>query len=340
MDHSRRWKSFLYDGDHAISVHLDYEPTLAHKFPVLDILEFTNLIHTDDLDVFQKSSKIRALTIYDPGLVSSQIPSWIQVTDLNLCASYEQLEIILDKLPNLTFLRLVECSDSGHLMSSCLPPRTSNTIDTLHITVNDCDTPQGLLEAAFSSFSLPFLTELRVLAGYRCKSYNRKWPQHLFAKFLSLSLCRITTFVLERIGLSDTDLITALQLLSSLVTLKICDYKAFPKISPITPDFISCLRSSGHTTHIRSNSHLVPKLRYLSLDFNGRNFDDMAFVSMVSSRWFPNLQAAETAGVDCLRSVVLRFRKREVDQTIYRPLQYLDKMGLMVVVRGTNDTGI
>ncbi|KAE9403073.1 hypothetical protein BT96DRAFT_990529 [Gymnopus androsaceus JB14] len=135
------------------------------------------------------------------------------------------------------------------------------------------------------------------------------------------------------VDLSDEDLISALRVLSSLTTLEISDHGTIPFNSPITSHFISSL-------HIGDSmlGHLIPKLRDLTLESDCSTFDDVAFISMISSRWYSHPQKfiGTVGGVDCLQSVVMRFHNRAVDKTVYRPLQDLDEMGLRVVVREMN----
>jgi len=164
---------------------------------------------------------------------------------------------------------------------------------------------------------------------------GRQWPKDLFATFLSRSSCRITTLVIRGVALSDEDLISALRILSCLATLGISDHGTIPLNSPITSHFISSL----HIDHSvpGPQTHLIPKLHDLTLESDCFTFDDAAFINMISSRWYSHPRFVGTfGGVDCLRSVVMRFHKRSVDQTVYRPLKYLDKMGLRVVIREMN----
>jgi len=112
----------------------------------------------EDLDIFQNAPKLRKLPhlLYGQAL-TAQIP-WTQVTDMALWMSHEQLDKILDVCPNLTMLELWE--DRGVSISPCNPLRTSKTIDTLDVIVNDCDTPQGILEIILSSLTLPALNKI------------------------------------------------------------------------------------------------------------------------------------------------------------------------------------
>lgn len=40
--------------------------------------------------------------------------------------------------------------------------------------------------------------------------------------------------------------------------------------------------------------------------------------------------------VECIREVVMKFRGREVDEEVYRPVRSLDRIGLRVVVSDSN----
>ncbi|KAE9388402.1 hypothetical protein BT96DRAFT_436774 [Gymnopus androsaceus JB14] len=146
--------------------------------------------------------------------------------------------------------------------------------------------------------------------------------------------------------LSDEELVAALRVMPSLTDLEINDEKlSSDRVSPITSQLISSLRRQCIIPeHVRvptgSNMHLVPSLRSLCLVFKGMVFDDNVFIETVQSRWLPDSDYAMAVGVDCLRSVVLKFCHREVDEEVYKPLHDLDKMGMRVVVSGTEGTKI
>jgi hypothetical protein len=153
----------------------------------------------------------------------------------------------------------------------------------------------------------------------------------------------ITTFALSTVYISDLDLLTALQVMPSLLHLEIEEYKwpradhARDRRSAITSTLILSLNQDESTS-----ISLVPKLHTLHL-LSHRNtgiFDDFAFMSMVKSRWFrpgsDRCAAMSKMGRACIRSVVLKFDWREVDAEVYQPLRILDKEGLRVVVSGTN----
>ncbi|KAE9404097.1 hypothetical protein BT96DRAFT_438501 [Gymnopus androsaceus JB14] len=272
MQHSQRWKTFSYNGSYTIATHLDYHS--SQNFSRLESLQIHEAPSVaEDLDIFQETPKLRKLLAGN--CLVSQIP-WTQVTELEFWIFHDQLDRILDTCPNLVLLELWEAREASTI-SPCIPPKTSKTIDTLRIIVDDSDLPQGLLDVTLSSFTFPALNELHIESNSSRKTYDRKWPKDLFATFLSRSSCKLTTFVIHGVGLTDADLSSALQLLPSLTTLDISDYEALPKINPITSDFISSLHSSSQNKLARSNSIVIPKLCNLELDVSGIDF---------SSAWF------------------------------------------------------
>ncbi|KAE9384625.1 hypothetical protein BT96DRAFT_640840 [Gymnopus androsaceus JB14] len=94
------------------------------------------------------------------------------------------------------------------------------------------------------------------------------------------------------------------------------------------------------------SSAIVPQLESLSLTFSSSGtFCDQSLVDMVSSRWFPAAYAdgygvntskslESEGGTVCLRSVVLHFPNREMDEEIYGSLTHLEEAGMRVVVTG------
>ncbi|KAE9403075.1 hypothetical protein BT96DRAFT_1017158 [Gymnopus androsaceus JB14] len=225
---SWRWKSFKYEGSYLPSYYFSYD--FSQNFSNLESLVIEDSECTvEDLDIFQNAPKLQKLSHLLYGQVlTAQIP-WNQVTDMALWMSHEQLDKILDVCPNLTMLELWE--DRGVSISPCNPLRTSKTIDTLNVIVNDCDTPQGILEIILSSLTLPALNKIFISSNLE-QTKGRQWPKDLFATFLSRSSCRITTLVIRGVDLSDEDLISALRILLSLTTLEISDHSPHHSTAP------------------------------------------------------------------------------------------------------------
>ncbi|KIK53321.1 hypothetical protein GYMLUDRAFT_49340 [Collybiopsis luxurians FD-317 M1] len=333
LQHSVRWKVFKFQGWNSavrpcmISKHLEYDPT--RDFPNLEILEIANVC-PEELDVFRNAPKLRKLRHWF--MMPAHLPL-AQLTHITCYAAFGGLDDLFDFCPNVVSLELSSLQRSpGHSFQS-VTPKTSYRVTSLTL-LDDCVKTDRTLDLALLNLTLPALKELRVERKLSWQGHNARWPKDIFFSFLSRSSCKLTKLTISSIGISDTDLIPALQLLSSLVSLEINDYEASPNISPITSRFIRSLEFSG------SNSTLIPKLRCLSLDYSGYGFDDLGFISMVSSRWLLDPRYAKMVGVECLRSVEMRFRQREVNGALYKPLQLLDKMGLRVTVLGKNNTKI
>ncbi|KAE9391550.1 hypothetical protein BT96DRAFT_1001206 [Gymnopus androsaceus JB14] len=178
---------------------------------------------------------------------------------------------------------------------------------------------EGMLENMCSRFTLPSLGEL-IVHPERPTSLKLFWPMDSFSAFISKSSCTLTTLSLSGVGISDLDFIAALCLLPSLTKLSFGD-----DLGTITSLFLSSL--TLHDSAFEPGP-IVPNLCSLSIHVKGTSFDDTAFIEMVLSRWLPDPSYAATLGVASMRSVILRFREREVDKDVYRPLYELDKVGL------------
>ncbi|KAE9388746.1 hypothetical protein BT96DRAFT_980927 [Gymnopus androsaceus JB14] len=332
LRHSQRWKVFQHIGEwilEANNVHEIVEFSLLEEIR----MEQTNL-DEDEMFYFGDAPKLRDLDIFDPERLDVERlgeHSWRQITHLNVPAMHWPLEEIMNFSPNLTSLTLWE--SYGNPTISLALPRTYNRLSSLRLKVFDSTADTSLTEHILSSFTFPSLLELHVEAVGT--PYTQVWPRRVFSAFMARSSCSITKISFQHIPISHSDLNSVLYLLPCLHDFSINNHGVLGS-ETITSSFISSLHSSGRSELTGSSSPLVPRLRYLSLEFEGADFDDAAFISTVASRWLPDPDYAVRVGVDCLRSVVLKFLSREVDETVYKPLRNLDRMGLMLVLTDTN----
>ncbi|KAE9408336.1 hypothetical protein BT96DRAFT_849478 [Gymnopus androsaceus JB14] len=329
--HAHRWKTFKYMGEHTLT---DYRILSDLRYPILTDLELEAQdegISSTDLNRFQHAPNLRALNTYD--LVPSAIPyHQLQWANFKIF-SHSDMEDILRKCPSLTSLKLAGFDDSSDFPET---PSTGRSIVSLDVYEA---APESLSSMVFSCFNFPLLTDLKISRDVD-EDYVQTWPRKAFDSFISRSACTITTFTIRNVALSDEDVIAALRIMPSLNDFEISD-KGLKSHSPITTQLISSLCCvSPESLPTGSIMHLVPKLCSLRLVFTGTVFDDKAFIKTVRSRWLPDSKYATIVGVDCLRSVVLKFRHREVDAEVYKPLLDLDKKGLRVVVSGTKRTKI
>lgn len=335
IQHSQRWKSFRYRGNFTLSRHQGF---LQTSFPLLEELDLMDLlghrrVAVENLRCFRDAPKLVALVTNAPPKVikESGLPL-NQLTFVDTVSSKrEQMGDILDFCSNIVTLKVWQRTAMGAYSNLSVNSQTiSKKVSSLTLRFCRYEEEGDFLEAVFASYTLPALTQLHVEAkDPPCES---EWPKDEFTKFIARSQCSITSFSLHRLGISDLDVISVLQVLPSLLTFSINDDNVRWGESPITSRLISHLHSSDNDDQSSSSPSLLPKLRSLSLNVGGAVFDDAAFVDMVSSRWLPDPEYAEVVGVACLRSVVLHFRHREVDRKIYEPLDCLDKMGMQVVI--------
>ncbi|KAF9061200.1 hypothetical protein BDP27DRAFT_1338516 [Rhodocollybia butyracea] len=327
--HAHRWKTFAYHGSHSLIDHM----TLSElQFPLLEELDIPTTYaekHLFDLGCFKHAPRLCALAT--TGVPISKVPHY-QLRRLTFQDRFSRLVEMLYTFPSVESLELADPDfwdpeSSAQYMSRNV--KSLNILQGYH----------SYLKLLDLSFNLPSLNTI-VLHGYIWGFVT--WPTGALISFISRSSCMITTFIFRGTPLSDLELIAALQVMPSLLHLEIEEYKwatsHFP-YSPITSNLISSLIQHESV----SISLLVPKLHTLHLVSQRRRtgtFDDSAFVSMVESRWFrpgsDRSAAMSMLGRSCIRSVVLKFEWRELDEEVYKPLRVLDKEGLRVVVAGTN----
>ncbi|KAE9386341.1 hypothetical protein BT96DRAFT_1026274 [Gymnopus androsaceus JB14] len=287
---------------------------------------------------------IRVLPSQDLGEI--QFP-WKQLRLLSLERHPSGMKNVLhicDKLTELQF-REVDAGPGSYELSS--PPATASVLETLSLSVSQTSLSESLAEVVFSSMSCPSLTSLLLEAR---NEYRRAWPKEALHTFISRSSFHLTTLSIKFIALSDADLIDLLHRLPSLLHLTIDDSKqslatTATTPSPITSRLIHSLHAFPHTKSASVSSALVRRLQTLDVTFSGSTaFDDGEFIEMVSSRWLPadsdafGLQV-HTAnhldsgiGTECLRSVVMRFRNRGVNDKVYSPSRHLEQAGMRVVI--------
>ncbi|KAF9073305.1 hypothetical protein BDP27DRAFT_1289483 [Rhodocollybia butyracea] len=335
--HTHRWKTFKYRGQYSLTTS---QVLSNFHFPLLVELDLRSNFHwvqPSDLDRFEYSPRLRTLVTNRTPPPECKIPlHQLHYAEFGIDFS-EDLE---EALRNCSSLRSVALrrADSWFLEQ---PERESiwRNITSLVIREPSVQPWNKVSDEVFPFFSFPSLTELRVeRLEQRAADSATAWPRDVFISFVSRSSCMITKFTIRGISLSDLDLIASLKVMPSLLHLEVDDKGPIQTMhrSPITPRLIASL-IQNQSNETLPNS-LVPKLHSLRLLFDGKTFDDLAFVSMVQSRWFKpgsDLHAAKlTMGIGCIRSVVLKFSRRDVVVESYKPLRVLDEEGLRVVVAG------
>ncbi|KAF9072078.1 hypothetical protein BDP27DRAFT_1418434 [Rhodocollybia butyracea] len=287
-----------------------------------------------ELELFKQANRLRSLSLASLGDTPLQ---WNKISSLTVDSIDGQIGNVLEHASSPKELVLGERRDQDSLpVSPYVPPRLCTSVSTLKLELL-LNWDDSLADVAFSSFTFPSLSCL-VIMTHNEYPYEGPWPKVALRAFLHRSSCKLTVFEIRNVSVSDIDLIAALKLMPSLINLYIDDTPVGDDpTSPITSQFIRSLHGFLWTELNPSGSALVSRLRDLQLTFDGLEFDDSAFIDMVSSRWLPDTQYASDIGLSCLRVATLQFNARAVDQAVYSPLDYLDKAGMRVVVLGTDD---
>lgn len=323
-----RCQSFVYKGTYLLSRSRSFSQI---RFPILTHLEL-EVDNALDFGCFMNTPKLCSLIANGtPKMLrgSKMLTDRLLYVDI-AAPGREQLNAPLNMCPNITVLKLYQQEPETGLYSKRRPtPLTvSGKVSSLTCNIWKFEDDGDFLDAMFASHTFPSLTRLCIDTDH----YTRyKWPKTAFDGFISRSSCTITSFTIDSVGFLDLDIIDALRLLPSLSELSIHDEQTEEdRLSPITSRLIHHLHGSG----LDARSPPLRKLRSLSLRISGTTFDDAALVNMVSSRWLPDPDYAVALGTSCLRSVVVRFYTRAVDEKAYELLYHLDKMGMQVAITG------
>ncbi|KAE9404492.1 hypothetical protein BT96DRAFT_419267 [Gymnopus androsaceus JB14] len=329
-----------------------YDAIVAHNpsnFPLLEHLALPNLVDSTGwraatLDRYQNAPKLHTLAFGGVPPINKDLDLWTRLTLLDVAQCNSKLKDVFEICSNLRELRFRQF-ETGLPIKLCSPPISAPFVEklTLSLTQTFYAESGGLANVIFASITCPSLTSLFIegLTGY-----EDKWPRDAVNDFISRSAFHLTTLSIKFVPLLDSDLIDFLHRLPSLVHLTVDDSNIPTNSpSPITSAFVQSLHAFPPTNSATNSSVLMKSLKTLSLTFGGPGtFNDRVFVDMVLSRWFSSTYAdgygPNTSNVrtTCLRSVVMRFTRRDVDQGIYRQLKYLSKEGMRVVVVGQAKT--
>jgi len=317
--HSYRWKRF------SLYLHSDFNSEqgklLTNCFstipdlPLLKSFAYTSVFLQPDP---QMMSAILNLAVNLESLSFWHLPpdvetcfSGINVTCLEIlvCRSAEVFKLV-DKCPqlkNLTYI-IDGCKDS---VLPGLVPQKSATVQSLEIKLGCLGrNAKRVFPDIIDSLDFPSLDSLKVTlsvmfpdteAGF-CREM---WPCKQFNEFFLRSGCKLKSFSLNDVGISDISLCQLLQsdAFSHLANLTLrWAFGVFQ--SPISTRFLESVSSDA----------LIPRLTKLLLVVSASSFDDEAFAEAVLSRG----PARAPVGTPVyLRSVFLRMAQREFDPAIY-----------------------
>ncbi|KAJ3863670.1 hypothetical protein EV359DRAFT_82181 [Lentinula novae-zelandiae] len=358
--HHSRWQktSFILTSDSRREL---FGGIIDKTHPILETfaLNDNGLAHSETVfNQFLNSTRLRSLSILflrTPSMAQLQNTrvAWAKLTTLDIQCWDREFGNVLNICSNLRELRI---HDSFHVVPPFVAENSS--VQTLSLSsyrhmIQGRPADPSFLAVTLVSLTLPSLSSLHIrgTSGFGRPGSNHTWPRDKMNDFLTRSSSNLTNLRIERCPITDSDLIDLLHQLPSLLHLVVDDSKSL--ITPISLRLVRDLHAFrpgatlGHFGAIP-----LRRLQSLSLTFNGvdskkRSYSDFdkAFVDMVSSRWFPEKYARvyglgstsgtshdPEGGVACLRSVVMRFPKRDVPKRIYQPLKYFEEEGMQVTI--------
>ncbi|KAK7471283.1 hypothetical protein VKT23_002691 [Stygiomarasmius scandens] len=314
--HSHRWKRFsLY-----LCPDLKSEQgKLTNCFstipdlPLLKSFAYTSAFLQPDprtiSAILKLAVNLESLSLWHPPPDLETCFSGINVTCLEIlvhCSA--EIFKLVDKCPQLKHLTYVidGCKDS---ILPGLVPQKSATVQSLEIKLGYLgQDAKRVFPDIIDSLDFPSLNSLKVTVSIRFSDPDfcrGTWPCKQFNEFFLRSGCKLKSFSLNDIDISDISLCQLLQsdAFSHLANLTLrCAFGVFE--SPVSTRFLKRLSSNA----------LIPRLTKLLLVVSASSFDDEAFAEAVLSR----CPARAPVGTPVyLRSVFLRMAQREFDPAIY-----------------------
>ncbi|THV04981.1 hypothetical protein K435DRAFT_850515 [Dendrothele bispora CBS 962.96] len=345
---SSRWMSLSLTGPWSLTERLN----TIENFPSLRELHLSISIPSSAISsVLKKSPGLTYLSIASLPDETGPFVALSNITHLELMCSQDPTVFdVLDMCPKLISVVFYLQHHHHHISDEKVaalcshPPRHIPSIKDITIQVEemfDEGRDYYLLPSLLSSLRLPSLISLTLDSALDIKPFVRQDIFEALGDFFKKS-CALTSLTLDRLQINDEDTVSLLQLVPSLTKLTISErtsnnvFHADAQFIPIiSRRFLRCLNSYdlGHAarTTLTARRPLLPKLKHLSLTVLGETFlkdQDLLelFVSVVSSRWFPQHDLEQDYGVECLKYVKLCVVEGRVDRSIWDQLKCLDRM--------------
>ncbi|KAF9067502.1 hypothetical protein BDP27DRAFT_1422798 [Rhodocollybia butyracea] len=239
-----------------------------------------------EMELFKQANGLCSLSL--AMLSGNSMPGtfWKEISSLTVESMQGKINNVFNHANSPKELVLGDTGDDL-LPIPCVPPRSCSSVLILILELGP-NWDYLLADVAFSSFTFPSLSCLAIMTYYPPYPYQKTWPKATLGAFLRQSSCNLTKFAVRNVSVSDTNLIHTLKLMPSLINLYVDDTPVSDGLtSPITSLFIRSLHGFLWTELNPSSLALVPKLYDLQVMFEGLEFDNSAFIDMVSSRWLP-----------------------------------------------------
>ncbi|KAE9401164.1 hypothetical protein BT96DRAFT_974930 [Gymnopus androsaceus JB14] len=334
IEQSHRWLKIVIGGKNAYT----FLQGGASSYPALRSLEIRSGQLRPPTLAPPAMRQLSSLTLRGFSVSSGLSFPWSQLTRLVLdINSIKKISDFLSLCTNLDSLEMkLDFSFQG--VREDLPAMNGN-IKTLRLSLAEWEDGHGeeSIERVFTTLVLPGLTSMHIEVDPKYPLIHSPGPS--IAAFLKRSRFNLTVLSLTYVYISDDELLSLLRDMPSVVDLKA---NSESMVFPVTPTFISSLHAFRQP-HSHCSSPLLPNLERISLlARTDVDFDEVAFVEMITSRWVPNQAYAKEIGVVCLQRAELHLgqadylgqviRFADLDLMKFAPLKILRQRGMVIDV--------
>jgi len=304
LRHSSRWEFVHFD-------LVPYEASMLTEFWTDIDLSGIRFLRVNDMDLLEIVPSLRHAPLKDlvleqvtklsrrSPLLDSVLP-WTRITQLHLTNIYmcelwwlEAIEMCTE-LQSLSFEYIQGYEEELGEIELNGGPCTLEKLErlTIHL-VNDVQI-DGLFDVkvVLNYFTLPSLKYLEFAApiystewGIGYKPIEGYWPIEAFRDFIARSRCPLSSLHINRVAVKDSDLLSILYLVPTLVELEV---KETPSFSTITDHLLQILSVpfplASETDKIHVDIGLAPKLQRILFHVNQFSFNPENLLMMVQRR--------------------------------------------------------
>lgn len=305
---------------------------LSDRLDALETLDIQVLGSSNNatIDIFRLAPKLHTVAI--DGLAASRftLPT-ASIKNFSIGRDdITDFPTIITQFPHVISIRLANPVNPMQHPAVSLVPTTLNVRD-FHLlieegreTIPHASAGIWLINAIFRAITFPSVTSLTLQSLHGFDGQG-EFPWASFTRSLSQSFPILTSINLERLPLSEANLIALLPLIPALEEIRITEHCSKQTITELFLKALNVSYPSGLST-----PHL-PKLTNISFTVEGDYFQEDAFASMIMSRWSPEGAHSTEGGTVCLKSVYLRILTRVVDIVAIAPVMDIGATGTMDV---------
>ncbi|KAG7091894.1 hypothetical protein E1B28_008295 [Marasmius oreades] len=313
VDTANRWRDVTLFSPWNVGPSRPILQGLRGQLPNLSSLHL-NGTGPDDVkfDFFSSCPSLHSLRIqpgddpYGPEYPTPRlILPWEQITSLKMYNSFAPSALsLLSQCSNVEYLELSLVGGGPNYSADIV----SDALRCLTIEAREQDD----VSCIFQSSTLRNLSVIDISGDIAEPTRDWiSWDGGPLTDFIRRSSCTITSFRLKWVPIKDVQLISLLELMPALRSLRIEEYTTEQTSVPfnrvVNQRFLGhlALERDADSEYRSSKSLFLPRLTDLSLVMHNDNMDAGALVQAVSSRWLPDPEHASVIGAECIQSLAV-----------------------------------